>query len=115
MPRHARRVVVLAATAVGLGAAISDAHALDRTPPPGACVAACRPSAPAATLYAPPASLYDFLARLGILPIPGVAEAAAARTARCANPDAAAEAGDCPPANAASGGGGGRPAMRMMG
>lgn len=113
MPRHARRALTLAAT-VASGAVVSDAGAIDRSPPPDRCGALCRPAAP--PLAAPPTSVYDFLVRVGILPVPGYAEAAAIRGARCANPEAAAEAGDCPPAAARSGGGGGgRPAMRMMG
>jgi len=112
MPRHARRAVALAAT-VAFGGAASEAGALDRSPPPDRCDARCRAAGP--PLAAPPTSVYDFLLRVGILPVPGFAEGVAIRAARCANPEAAAEAGDCPPAAARSGGGGGRPAMRMMG
>ncbi len=74
--------------------------------PPRACGAACS--------VAPPMSPREFLELVGVLPTPGVADIAAVRRARCANPEAAAEGGDCPPPRTLGGGGGGGPLMMRL-
>jgi hypothetical protein len=65
----------------------------------------------------PPASAYDFLVLVGVLPVPGFAGFAAVTHARCATATAAAaaESGDCPPPAGLGHGGGGPLAMMLMG
>jgi hypothetical protein len=62
---------------------------------------------------APPLSLRDFLALVGVLRVPVLAPVLGAARARCATPEAAAESGDCPPP--ATGAGGGHHPMMMLG
>jgi hypothetical protein len=63
----------------------------------------------------PPASAYDFLVLVGVLPVPGFGSFATAAHARCATAAATAESGDCPPPTALGHGGGGPLAMMLMG